>query len=285
MSDSANGSRLYWPQGADVRYPVNALIRLVQELGQDAIKAREHGVRARLKADRTFVSEADLHVERRLFEEIGSFFPDDGFFGEEGHGKSSTSGRTWIVDPIDGTQQYVRGQDFWGILVACVVDGQPEFGIISHPSREEVIWAVRNGGCFERGVRGDAPLRVSDITDLEDSYVLHNGIDFASQTGHLPQLREIVRVAQAERGYADSFGHAEVIRGRAEVMIDFLAEPQDVAAVALCVTEAGGCWRGTGKSDTVERPGAASITSNAAIADQIQAMLLPSRAQTEEEKR
>lgn len=244
------------------RYPVDELLRLVEDLGDKAVQARTAGVATRRKPDRTVVTEMDVYIEEKLFEFIRANFPDDGFAGEEGRAVASRSGRVWLIDPIDGTQQYVRGQDFWGILVACVADEVPDLGIIAHPARRDVVWAERGKGCYARTRAGDERLHTSLVDRIEDAYVLHNGIDFASRTGKLDQLRRIVRSAEAERGYADSFGHTEVIRGRADVMIDFLAEPHDIAAVAVCAAEAGGSWSGLSRPDSVHQPGSVSVTAN-----------------------
>ncbi|MEH0928451.1 inositol monophosphatase family protein [Micromonospora sp. CPCC 205558] len=255
------------------RYPVEELLQLVNELGEKALQAHSAGIATRRKPDRTVVTEMDVYIEDRLFEFVRTHFPDDGFAGEEGRAVTSRSGRVWLVDPIDGTQQYVRGQDFWGILVACVADDVPDLGVIAHPARRDLVWAERGKGCHSRTQAGEEQLRTSLVDRIEDAYVLHNGIDFACRTGKLDQLRRIVRTAEAERGYADSFGHTEVIRGRADVMIDFLAEPHDIAAVAVCVAEAGGSWSGLTRQDSVHQPGPVSVTANGHLGSLVSAEL------------
>ncbi|MFY1597913.1 inositol monophosphatase family protein [Micromonospora sp. WMMD737] len=258
---------------SDYRYPVQELLQLVNELGDKAVQARAAGIATQRKPDRTVVTEMDLYIEKKLFEFVRTRFPDDGFAGEEGKAVASRSGRVWLVDPIDGTQQYVRGQDFWGILVACVADDVPDLGVIAHPARQEVVWAERGKGCHAGTGAREERLRTSLVDRIEDAYVLHNGIDFACRTDKLDQLRRIVRSAEAERGYADSFGHTEVIRGHADVMIDFLAEPHDIAAVAVCVAEAGGSWSGLNGQNSVHQPGQVSVTANAALGPLVSAAL------------
>lgn len=254
---------------SEVSGAVDELLDLVGSLGRDAESARAGELRVRQKVDRSLVTDVDVMIETEVYNFLRHKFPNDSVQGEEGCRFDGTSDFTWLIDPIDGTQQYVRGQDFWGILVARVNGVNPDVGVIAHPARAEVLWAERGRGCFSRTGDVATQLSVSGVSRLDEAYLLHNGLEFARRAGRVGGLSFLARSAAAERGYADSFGHTEVIRGRAEVMVDFLAEPHDIAAVACCVAEAGGRWSGGDPSGSVLRPGSMSITSNGKIHDEV----------------
>jgi len=254
------------------------IVDFLHDLGQRTLAEQLSPADVSRKHDRSLVTRFDRENEAALSRIILELFPGDGIVGEEGSRAPSSTGRKWLIDPIDGTRQFVSGQPLWGILLACLEGDEPVFGAMYHPSTQSVVWAQRDGGCFQ--VFGDGSsqrLRVSDVDEISSAYLLHNGVEFARRANSQPQLIELCRAVDAERGYADSFGHIEVISGRADVMVDFLPEAHDIAAVALCVREAGGRWISVG-GGSPSRPSRVTVTSNAALADAVVDALHPTES-------
>src|SRR5215813_14179388 len=138
--------------------------RLAVEAGDNAKRIRELGVCPETKADASPVTIADRENERLVREAIEREFPDDGILGEEGSSKSGSSQRRWIVDPIDGTRDFVRGNRFWCVLIALEDADEPVVGVAHFPMLGETYWAVRGGGSY----LNHEPLRVSAVESISD---------------------------------------------------------------------------------------------------------------------
>jgi histidinol phosphatase-like enzyme (inositol monophosphatase family) len=217
--------------------------RAAEEAGRFALGHFKTRLTVEVKADGSPVTIADRGAEECLRRVLGAAFPGDGFLGEELGETSGTSGRRWIIDPIDGTQSFIRGVPLWGVLVALEDRGECVVGVMALPALGETLWAVRGGGAFVNG----APARVSDVA-LADATILtsdasprHFGEKHAGFTTLLAQ-------SARHRGWGDCYGYALVATGRAEVMLDPLMNSWDAAAVRPIIEEAGGtfcAWDGT----------------------------------------
>ncbi len=127
-----------------------ALFTLIKQAGQHAQTLRNQGLKVDSKGQQDFVSEADVWVEQQLRYWLGQHFPEDGFLGEES-GLQTGNGRTWVIDPIDGTTNYILGMDYWCISVACVEGEQVVLGIIYAPDRNEFFVAEAGKGATLNG--------------------------------------------------------------------------------------------------------------------------------------
>ena len=196
---------------------------------------------ARRKADGTWVTEADEAAERFLREAIAARFPEHNVHGEEeglmraDGGPAVEGAPTWIVDPIDGTHNYVDGVPIWATLVALAVDGEPVVGVAEAPALGETYAAARGLGARLNGER----IGVRPAPPLADALVLFGAFsDFLPE--HEELLLRVVRAAGRDRGLGDFWGHVLVARGSADAMLD--AAPLalwDVAALRPIVAEAG----------------------------------------------
>ncbi len=193
-----------------------------------------------LKADRTPVTEMDRGAERAIRKAIASAFPDDDVLGEEdGRTGPGRSGRTWIVDPIDGTKNFVAGVPLWSTLIALNDQGRPVVGVVDVPPLARRYRAARGLGASMNG----RPIAVSEVTTLGEALVLHSPIEEWTG-GEGPDLDALVRVVEAgmrSRGLSDAVGHLLVADGSAEVLLEH--EPcgeWDWAACMVVVEEAGG---------------------------------------------
>src|SRR5579864_2363320 len=120
--------------------------RIATAAGENAIRIRAGGIVAETKSDDSPVTIADKENERLIREALETEFPADGILGEEGSSKAGSSGRRWIIDPIDGTRDFVRGNRFWCVLIALEEANESLAGVAHFPMLEETYWATRGGG-------------------------------------------------------------------------------------------------------------------------------------------
>ncbi len=184
------------------------------------------------KADGTPVTEADRGAERLLREELAARYPTDGVLGEEEGEAAGTSGRRWIIDPIDGTKAFTRGVPLYTNLLALEDDEGIAVGVINVPALGETVYAGRGLGCFCNGV----PIQVSHRADLRGAYVSTSG--FGSWSDGALASGRAARVNL--RTWGDGYGYVLVATGRVEAMVDPVAELYDLAPMPVIIAEAGG---------------------------------------------
>lgn len=190
------------------------------------------------KADGTPVTLADRECERVLREAIRARYPDDALIGEEYEDEPGTTGRAWILDPIDGTKAFVHGVPFYGVLVAVAIDDRARVGVVHFPGLGETVSAWSGGGCWWNGRRA----RVSQTARIEEALVLSSDFPDHEQASTPSALYAAARL---RRTWGDAYGYALVATGRADVMVDPEVAPWDVAAVQPILEEAGGRFGST----------------------------------------
>lgn len=184
------------------------------------------------KADGSPVTQADIAVEQRLRELIASRHPDDAVLGEEEGSSPGTSGRQWILDPIDGTSAFAHGVPLWSTLIALYDDHGPSVGVISLPGVQEVVAAGRGLGATCNG----KPCQVSSVETLDRGFVTTWGYDFWP-----PELLGKFQARSANlRGWSDAYGWALLATGRVEAVVDPQTKLWDVAPMLTIIPEAGG---------------------------------------------
>ena len=194
------------------------------------------------KPDMTPVSDADLACEKLLRGTLDKQRPADEVLGEEFGGQAQVSGRQWVIDPIDGTKNFVRGVPVWATLIALLEDGEPVVSVISAPALRRRWYASKGGGAYRVSNGENKRLRVSGVTELSDASLALSSLSGWSDRG---KLSDIIRLSEATwrlRGYGDFWNYCLVAEGA----VDIAAEPEvslwDLAAPALLVTEAGGTF-------------------------------------------
>ncbi|MAT18643.1 MAG: histidinol phosphatase [Leifsonia sp.] len=193
-----------------------------------------------LKPDRSQVTDADKRVEQMVREHIDAARPDDAILGEE-FGRSGTGSRTWIVDPIDGTSNFVRGVPNWGLLLALVIDGVPEVGVVSAPALGRRWWAATGHGAWMQEHGGEARrLHVSGIDDLSAASISYNSLKGWDDAGRLDQLVAASRAVDRTRAYGDLWSYMLVAEGAVDAAGEFDVKPWDVAPMYPIIREAGG---------------------------------------------
>jgi histidinol-phosphatase len=197
------------------------------------------------KPDLTPVTEADTAVERVLRERLAADRPGDAIVGEEyGSSEVPESGRRWIVDPIDGTKNYVRGIPVWATLLALEERDQVTVGVVSAPALHRRWWAAQGVGAFAADGLAPEPQRlgVSGVRALDDAQLLMSGFDGWDEQGRLDRLLALSRACWRTRGFGDFWGYMLVAEGVAEVCCEAVVSLWDLAAPQVIVEEAGGTF-------------------------------------------
>ncbi|HEX6179363.1 MAG TPA: inositol monophosphatase family protein, partial [Thermoanaerobaculia bacterium] len=199
----------------------------------DAITMRHYrssSLAVRTKIDMTPVSEADEAVERMIRERLAGERPDDGIVGEE-YGVSGTAARRWVIDPIDGTKNYVRGIPVFATLIGLEVNGVLTVGVVSAPALQRRWWGSRGDGAYVNGER----MRVSAIRTLDEAHVAYDELKDFDKAGSAEAFLKLTRGAVRSRGFGDFWAHMLVAEGAIEIAIEPAVAFWDMAAVQVIV--------------------------------------------------
>ena len=231
------------------------------------------GLSVRTKADGSPVSIADQEAERFLRERLDEAFPNDGILGEEEGETEGTSGRRWLLDPIDGTMSFVHGVPLYGTLLALEVGDDVVVGVASMPAIRETVAAARGGGgaLWYRGDAEPVPARVSKVARLSDAVISTTSQQGLRIGGREEAYERLIRASKDERGWGDLFGHVLVATGRLDVMVDPLMNIWDNAALRPIVEEAGGSFTDLAGKRTHTSPHA--LSTNGRVLDEVLATL------------
>lgn len=248
---------------------MNAHLAFALELAEraDAI-ALEHFRSTRLavetKPDLTPVTAADRAVEEALRAAIESERPGDEVLGEEyGLRLGRGSRRRWIVDPIDGTRNYVRGTPVFATLIALEQDGEIVAGVASAPALGRRWWAARGEGSFADG----EPIRVSRVRSLEEATISYTSAAAARRPGLSERISSLARRCLAIRRLGDFWQHVLVAEGRIDAALDPVVSVWDLAALKVIVEEAGG--RLTDLAGDVRLDGGSAVSSNGILHEDV----------------
>ena len=188
------------------------------------------------KADGSPVTEADRAAEEFLRGELARRYPHDGVVGEEYGTTEGSSGRRWVIDPIDGTRSFVRGVPLFTTLLALIDESGPAVGVAHVPPLDETVSAGRGLGATHTCDGDTRRARVSDLRRLEGSYLVTSGIEYLSERGRRLLLHPELLV----RTWGDGYGYVLLATGRAEIMLDAGLALWDIAPMLVIVPEAGG---------------------------------------------
>ncbi len=215
------------------------------------------------KPDLTPVTEADRAVEQALRERLGAARGKDSLVGEEyGASTAPDSERRWIIDPIDGTKNYVRGIPIWATLLALQEGAEINLGVVSAPALGRRWWAARGRGAFADDGR---PLKVSAVSALADAQLLWGGLEDWDSVGRADAALELARRCWRTRGLGDFWQYMLVAEGAAEIALDPVVSLWDLAAPMVIVEEAGG--RFSDLSGVRTPDGGDAIASNGVLHD------------------
>ncbi len=219
------------------------------------------------KPDLTPVSDADLAVEQAIRARLASARPCDAVLGEE-DGETGTGPRRWVVDPVDGTKNFVRGVPVWASLVALQQDGVVTVGVVSAPALGRWWWAGRGLGAWTAGALIEQRrIQVSRVASLPDASVSYSSLTGWEERGRLPGLLGLSRQVWRTRAYGDFWSHVMVAEGAVDASFEPEVSLWDLAPLQVVVEEAGG--RFTDLSGAARPDGGSVVCSNGLLHEHV----------------
>lgn len=208
----------------------------------------------RYKGDNSPVTIADIEAEKLIRKIITQNFPDHGIIGEELQNTNPKSKYQWVIDPIDGTKQFVRGIPIWTTYVAVLENGKPIIGVSYASASNELIFAQKNKGTFLNSKK----VHVSKTSNIKEAYLSFSALNHFQEKNKLSGFLDLCNTVHSHRGYGDSLGYHLLVKGQIDIMLEAQDKIWDVAAPAILVEEAGGKF--------TDFTGKFSITSGVAVA-------------------
>jgi len=236
-------------------------LRFLAEIADrtDAIASgyfRSRGLEVSEKADASPVTAADLAIEESVQARVRERHPELGILGEEHGEQSGTADTRLIVDPIDATQNFLRGIPVFATLLAIEEEGEIIAGLVSAPAMRARWSAARGLGAFA----GTRRLHVSRVDRLPEAQLFHGSLYGVESTPHTPGLLRLAQRTRRQRGFGDFWQHCLVAEGTGEIAVDPVVQPWDVAALLILVEEAGGRATTLGGERSIR--GGSLVTSN-----------------------
>ncbi len=192
------------------------------------------------KPDLTPVTDADLATEESLRNVLRRARPRDSMLGEE-YGQTGSGSRCWVIDPIDGTKNFVRGVPVWATLVALMADDQVVVGVASAPALGRRWWAAQDGGSWTgKSLTKASACRVSAVSRLADASMSYSDLD--DWGAGLDSFLGLARSVWRTRAYGDFWSHVLVAEGAVDISTEPVVNLWDLAALQIIVTEAGGVF-------------------------------------------
>jgi histidinol-phosphatase len=251
-------------------------LRLAHVLADDADSTSQSRFKAldlhvMTKPDLSPVTDADSSVEEGIRRTLSRARPRDAVLGEE-TGSTGHSQRRWVVDPIDGTKNFVRGVPVWATLISLMVEDEVVVGVVSAPLLNRRWWAMKDGGAWTgKSLMRASAIQVSDVSRIEDASLSYSSLHGWDERGRLDDFLSLSRRCWRTRAYGDFWSYMLVAEGA----VDIAAEPQlevyDMAALDVIVREAGGVF--TSLDGEPGPLGGSALATNAKLHDQALAFL------------
>ncbi|HWB65350.1 MAG TPA: histidinol-phosphatase [Mycobacteriales bacterium] len=225
------------------------------------------------KPDLTPVTDADRAVEQQLRDRLSRERPDDAVIGEE-YGEGGSAPRRWIIDPIDGTKNFVRGVPIWATLIALQADDHVVVGAVSAPALHRRWWAASGAGAWVQvGQRDPTRCRASAVTSLDDASLSYASIGGWREAGRFDGFMALLGRVWRTRAYGDFWSHMLVAEGAVDVACEPEVSLWDLAALQVIVEESGG--RFTDLTGVARPDGGSAVSSNGLLHDDVLAVLRP----------
>ncbi|MCL2483709.1 MAG: histidinol phosphatase [Propionibacteriaceae bacterium] len=223
------------------------------------------------KSDHTVVSDADTAVEEAVRRILATARPRDAIRGEE-LGDSGWGPRRWVIDPIDGTANYVRGVPVWATLIALMVENSPVVSVVSAPGLSRRWWAHKGGQAFTgKSLLNGKPIHVSTTKTISECFLSYSSLNGWVQSGRGRQFGDLLRTAKRTRAFGDFWSYMLVAEGAVDVACEPELAEHDMAALVPIVVEAGGRFTSINGDPGPVGPGA--LATNTVLHDEVLAML------------
>ncbi|GEJ58060.1 inositol monophosphatase family protein [Anaeromyxobacter diazotrophicus] len=251
--------------------------RAVEAAAAAALAHFRRGVRVDLKPDRSPVTIADRESEAAILAIVKAAFPDHAVLGEETGAHAGAAATRWIVDPLDGTRGFTRGEELWGPLVALEHEGEVVVGAMALPVAGEVYFAARGRGAWlAKGGGAPEPLRVSGVVRWEDASLQLGEPRVLLAPPFAGPVERLATSCARTRCYGDLAGFAMVLTGRAEAWIEAGVQLWDLGPMKVLVEEAGGRFTDLAGAATVAS--GHCVASNGLVHEHLLAALAPALA-------
>ncbi len=211
-------------------------LEIARKAGELALQYFDQATPAEEKHDASPVTIADRECEKLISRLLQGDFAEDGILGEEGALISSRSGRRWLIDPIDGTRDFVRRNPFWSVQLALQIGSQVVLGIIYCPSLDELLYATDGSGCYWNGTR----VWASDITRLDKSILMVSGFRAAWDSWPPEAVRFLTQNCWTVRCYGGCYDVVMLARGKADIWLSGSGMEWDYAPAQVIARECGG---------------------------------------------
>ncbi len=208
---------------------------IARRAGELTLSHWDKGIAFENKPDNSPVTAADRASEQLIASLVEEHFPGDGLLGEEGSSKESSTDRRWIIDPIDGTRDFVRGNPFWAILIGFEAAGEVEAGIAYLPAMNLLFHAARGAGAY----CNDRPIHASSIASPSQAVFCLDGFNAIQKCSFAPRLLDWMRQFWAVRSMGGCLDAMMVSRGQAELWMEPTAKPWDLAPLKVIAEESG----------------------------------------------
>jgi histidinol-phosphatase len=250
---------------------LEAAIEAARAAGDVALKYYRAGFQVTLKPDQSPVTQADREGEQVIVETLKAAFPDYGFLGEE-FGASGNQEVRWLIDPIDGTRNFVRRIPLWAVLIALEERGEVTAGVMLNPVTGDLYTTRKGRGAFANGER----IRVSAVAELKDALLVHASLNLIRQTEHWEGFVRLVDATERQRGFGDYLDYVLVAEGKAEIAVEVDLKPWDLAPVKILVEEAGGRFTDLNGSPTIYS--GTALATNGRLHEEVLALLTGRRS-------
>jgi myo-inositol-1(or 4)-monophosphatase len=230
---------------------IDLLKEIVVIVGKYQLDMQKKLKKVNLKEDKSPFTEVDVNSEKIIKEKILEVFPDDGFLGEESGETSGTSGRRWIIDPLDGTRPYIHGIPTYSILIGLEDKNVLSAGIVHFPALNETYWASLGSGAFCNGEK----ISVSQTFEISDSMASALGVVEEADSRDGKKMLEMLRKTDSFYGFMDAYSYVAVAAGKLDFCVSLVDAAWDRAPVAVIVKEAGGIFSDLNGEETIYSDG------------------------------
>jgi len=234
----------------DYQHESETALRIARRAGELALQYFSEKTSTDEKEDLSPVTIADRECEMLVSRLLSESFPEDGVIGEEGTFKASTSGRRWLIDPIDGTREFVRRSPFWSTMIALQVSNHVVLGIIYFPYLNDMLYAADGQGCYWNNSRTE----VSDISSLDKAILLINGFKSVWDAWTPAPVRYLTENCWAVRSYGGCYDMLMLARGKADIWLSGSGKEWDYAPARIVAQECG--------AEFLTKDGTARINAN-----------------------